>query len=161
MTATRVSDTKIIADFGAVGLGAHTININNGLNVATSTATMRVIAAGTYAYKAIPITEGQLREPFVYDPLNENAYVNSQSSAQMLRIPIGSSVAQPVGGTRNLGIAANGVDFLTAKNAIVTSRANNGDAAIAADDRLKTRERVRAEPARHRSGDQIDRERLI
>lgn len=115
-SAVVVNDSKMTVEAGALALGSHVVRVTNALNRSLETRDLRVIAAETYAYKAIPINLSTLQGPLLYDAERQNAYALG-IGAGLMRFPVTSSstVAQIVataGGLR-IGMTADGANFIT------------------------------------------------
>jgi hypothetical protein len=116
-SATLVNDTELAIDAGALPLGGHTVAVTNGLNRTLQSRTVRVIAAESYVYKAIPLSLNQIEGPFLYDAERQNAYVKSVAPLNLLRFPVRSAATtaetlSDVGGFR-LGMSPDGTSYVT------------------------------------------------
>lgn len=116
-SASLVNDTELAVDVGALALGTHTIRVTNALNRAMPTRELKVIAAQSYAYKAIALNVNRIDGPFVYDADRQNAYITQSSPETLIRLPVGSSstVAEtlPNAGGRRIGLTADNASFVT------------------------------------------------
>lgn len=117
VSATLLNDTALEVDAGALALGPHTVRITNALNRTLQSRNVRVIAAESYAYKAIPLNFNQVDGPFVYDAERQSAYVSSRLPLNLIRFPVVSAatVAETItnAGGFNIGLTADGANFVT------------------------------------------------
>jgi hypothetical protein len=123
VSATLVNDTELAIDAGALPLGVHAVAVTNGFDRTLESRSVRVIAAETYAYKAIPLNLNQVEGPFLYDAERQNAYVQSVLPLNLLRFPVrsASTSAETIsnaGGFR-LGMSPDGASYVTGDQYIV------------------------------------------
>lgn len=115
--ASLINDTELVADAGALALGSHTVRVTNALNRTLQSRNVRVIAAESYAYKAIALSLNQVQGPFFYDAERQNAYVASQLPLNLIRFPVvsASTVAETLTnpGGFQIGLTADGENFVT------------------------------------------------
>jgi hypothetical protein len=116
VSATRVNDTQLAVDVGALALGTHTVHVTNALNRALQTRAVKVIPVASYAYKAMPLSTSFVQWPFMYDAERQNAYVQANFFG-LVRFPVtsASTVAEPLPGAGGylLGLTADGANYVT------------------------------------------------
>jgi hypothetical protein len=116
VSATRVNDTQLAVDVGALALGTHTVRVTNALNRTLQTRNVKVMPVGSYAYKAMPLSTSFVQWPFMYDAERQNAHIQADFFGLVrFAVTSASTVAEPLpgaGGYR-LGQTADGANYVT------------------------------------------------
>lgn len=80
---TRVSDTQLLLQVAGAAAGNATFSVANALGVATGSATMKVVAPVSYAYKVIEAAG--IKGGIVYDEERQSVYTANKTLGSVMR----------------------------------------------------------------------------